>query len=207
MSEQLFDDSRLPPELEELVRSELRPGEMLLWVGQPRPGRFLLLTIPIVLFGIPWTAFSVFWMVMASGMVLGGQPGGGGFQLVFLLFPLWGVPFVLIGLGMLSAPYWAWRMAKQTCYAVTDQRVLIWEPGMFGKVTIRSYGPEALSKMHRTEAPDGSGDLIFEEVAETNGNNVIRKTATPTSRGLYGIRNVRGVEELVRRVLRANGTG
>ncbi len=206
MTEPLFDNSSLPPELEERVRSELRPGEMLLWVGQPRPGPFLLPTIPIVLFGIPWTAFSVFWMVMASWIVFGGHPGGGGFPLVFRLFPLWGLPFVLIGLGMLSAPYWAWRKAKQTCYAVTDQRVLIWEPGMFGKVTIRSYGPEALSRMHRTESADGSGDLIFEEESETNANGSIRRTTTGR-RGFYGIRNVRGVEELVRRVLLHDGVG
>jgi hypothetical protein len=207
MTEPLFDDSSLPPELEDRVRAELRPGEMLLWVGQPRPGRFLLLTLPIVLFGIPWTAFSVFWMVMASGMLFGGPPNGGGFQLFFLLFPLWGVPFVLIGLGMLSAPYWAWRHAKQTCYAVTDQRVLILEGGLFGKTTIRSYGPGALGKMHRTEQSDGSGDLIFEEVSETNGNGIFRRTTTTTSRGFYGIRNVRGVEELVRRVLLHEGAG
>ena len=74
MDELLFEDNRLPDELDTRVRSELRQGEKLRWVGQPRPGRMARQALPIVLFGIPWTAFALFWMAMASGILFWGDP-------------------------------------------------------------------------------------------------------------------------------------
>ena len=43
---------------QQTAQAQLEPGERLLWWGKPDPKRGLLLTIPVVLFGIPWTAFS-----------------------------------------------------------------------------------------------------------------------------------------------------
>lgn len=199
MDSPLFANSSLPDELDARVRSELRDGEQLLWVGQPRPGRYARQAIPIVLFGIPWTAFALFWTAMASGMLFGGNGGPGKFEAFFACFPLFGVPFVLIGLGMLSSPYWLWRQAKRTCYALTDRRAIIWQADKFGSVSVRSYGPEALGKVYRTEYADGSGDLVFEEVVSL-GRNGDRITTT-TRHGFMAISNVREIEELLRKVL------
>src|SRR5262245_16089820 len=118
MDDPLFDNSSLPADLDARVRSEMRDGERLLWVGQPKPGRFARHAIPIVLFGIPWTAFALLWTGCASGILFGGfgnNDGPGGFGAFFAYFPLFGLLFVLIGLGMLSSPYWLWRQAKRTC--------------------------------------------------------------------------------------------
>ena len=100
-------NSGLPADLDARVRSEMRDGEQLLWVGQPRPGRFARQAIPLVLFGIPFTAFAVFWMVVTSSALLFGgfanNVGPGGFGWFFAAcFPLFGLPFMLIGLGMLE---------------------------------------------------------------------------------------------------------
>src|SRR5262245_37691399 len=62
----------LPEEMRESVRRELRDGERLLWAGQPLPELFAKATIPAVLFGIPWTAFAIFWIAGASGLLFGG---------------------------------------------------------------------------------------------------------------------------------------
>lgn len=207
MDGHLFDNSSLPVELETRVRSEIRVGERLLWVGQPRPGRFALQSLPIVLFGILWTGFAVFWMVSASDFLFhgpGGNGGPGGFGAIFACFPLFGLPFVLIGLGMLSSPYWRWRQAKQTCYALTDRRAIVWQAGTFGGVSVRSYGPEALGRIHRTEYADGSGDLIFEEIVSVRCDSDGNPTTT-TRHGFMAIANVREVEELLRRVLLPGG--
>ena len=66
---------------------------------------------------------------MASGGLWGLFDGGMDFprdqmpfQLISICFPLFGLPFVLIGLGMLTAPHWAKRKALRTAYAVTDRR-------------------------------------------------------------------------------------
>ncbi len=206
MDGQMFDGSSLPADLDARVRSEMRGGERPLWVGQPRPGRFARRSIPIVLFGIPWTAFAVFWMAAASGILFGGFAGNGGpggFEAFLACFPLFGLPFVLVGLGMLSSPYWLVRQARRTCYALTDQRAILWQAGQFGSVSVRSYTSEALGKTHRTEYADGSGDLVFEEVVTVGRDSDGDRTTT--RHGFMAIGNVREVEELLRRVLRPGG--
>ncbi len=199
----LYGDSRLPDELDARVRSELDQGEQLLWVGQPQPRRFARATIPIVLFGIPWTAFAIFWTAMASGLARGGGPvpNAGPGALFSICFPLWGVPFILIGLGMLSSPFWAGRKAKRTCYALTDRRAILFEAGTFGSVVVRSYRPSGLTKMFRRENADGSGDLVFEEITQVRSTNNGGRTTSTQTRGFLGIDNVREIEELLRKAL------
>jgi hypothetical protein len=201
----LYGDSRLPPELETRVQSELSDGERLLWVGQPLPGRIARSAIPIVLFGIPWTAFSIFWVAAASGMVfLGfgkGDAGVGGIGAIFSCFPLFGIPFILIGFGMLSSPYWLRRRAKRTCYALTERRAIIWQGGWFGSVEVRSYGPSELNKIRRTEYSDGSGDLVFEEVVSIGRYNNGQRTTHTTRHGFMAIAEVRKIDELLRKAL------
>src|SRR5690242_9223926 len=124
-----YSDPLLSPELEARVQAELAPGEKLVWLGQPRPRRSMLAGLPIVLFGIPWTAFAVFWVALAFGIGANAKRrGAGGIPpWLDLCFPLFGLPFIGIGLGMLSAPYWIRRAAAKTCYAVTDRRAIVWE--------------------------------------------------------------------------------
>jgi hypothetical protein len=187
----LFDDSRLPAGLDARVRAELRDGERLLWVGQPRPGRLARQGLPIVIFGIPWTAFAVFWTAGAGGFLFGGGN---------VCFGLFGVPFILVGLGMLTSPYWLARSARWTCYALTDRRAIIWEARAWGGVEVISYGPQELTKLRRVEYPDGVGSLIFEEFINIGpGNN--RRAANVRTRGFIAIDNVRAIEELLRKAL------
>jgi len=47
----------------------------------------------LLLFGLFWTAFSVFWTIMA-------RKGGGGLMWLF------GLPFILIGVGLLASALW-----------------------------------------------------------------------------------------------------
>jgi hypothetical protein len=211
MSEQvLFGESNLPEELDARVRAELDSGEQLLWVGQPRPGRFARSAIPIVLFGIPWTAFAIFWMAGASGILFAGfrgqNNGPPGFGAFFACFPLFGLPFVLIGLGMLSSPYWLRRKAKRTCYALTDRRAILWEAGSFGSVQVLSYRPAELTKIRRVEYPDGTGDLVFEENIMIGPRNNGYSTTTRQRHGFMSIDHVRQVEELLRKALLSSGT-
>jgi hypothetical protein len=204
MDAHLLDDNKLADDLDVLVRSELSHGERLLWVGQPQPTRFAYSAIPIVLFGIPWTAFALFWIAGASSFgasnKVGGSPAGVG---VFQFFPLFGLPFVLIGLGMLSSPYWLWRQAKRTCYALTDRRALLWKAGMFGSVAVRSYGPEALNKIRRTAYPHGCGDLVFEEIVTIGSDSDGNRTTSTTRHGFMAIERVREVEQLLSKALLA----
>jgi hypothetical protein len=193
MGTPLFNDSSLPADLSVQVRNELRDGERLLWVGQPRPGRFARQAGCVVLFAIPWTAFAIFWMANALFPGAGGQGQGGG--ALDWCFALFGLPFVLIGLLLLSSPYWVIRHAKRTCYALTDRRAILRKPGLLGGIEVRSYGPAELTKLHRVDYSDGVGDLVFEEVkVGADGDGTQRH-------GFLAIDNVRKVEELLRKAL------
>ena len=141
----------------------------------------------IVLFGIPWTAFAVFWMSAAGwGVSHSNAPGP------FSFFPLFGLPFVLIGVGMLSSPFWMSRKALRTVYAITDQRAIVFEGRVFGGVNVQSFLPERLTSMSRNERSDGTGDLIFEQFQQPAGSGT-----TTVRRGFIAIERVRDVEELI----------
>ncbi|NLF32561.1 MAG: hypothetical protein GX591_16930, partial [Planctomycetes bacterium] len=135
MFEQHASDVELPDDLRRAVEDELDRDERLYWTAQPIPGRLAMKTLPIMLFAIPWTGFAVFWMAAASGFGQEGLDGPG------MCFTLFGLPFVLIGLGMFSAPYWVYRKAGRSAYAITDRRAILLDAGWFGGLNVRSFGP------------------------------------------------------------------
>lgn len=75
------------------------------------------------------------------------------------LFPLFGMPFLLIGAALLSAPLFAWWWARRTVYVITNLRAITFEGGRSSR--IRSYRPETLTNIYRTERRDGSGDVVL----------------------------------------------
>jgi hypothetical protein len=176
----------LPRELRDAAQRELEPGENLLWTGRPDAGRMARQATLIWFVGVPWTVSSL-WMWSTSGFGKAtDQPGPG------LFFRLFDLPFVLIGFGMLSAPYWAYRKGLNTVYAVTNKRVFILTAGK--RWHVESYVPTSGSDFERTETANGSGDLIFlrRSRLDSDGDRVTNKV------GFYGIPEVRRVERLLR---------
>lgn len=169
---------------------ELRSGERIIWTAQPIPQRYSRGTWPIVVFGIPWTAFAIFWVVAAAGFGTrhGSMPGP------FKLFPLFGVPFVLIGIGMLTSPFWARKKATKTVYMITDQRAVTISEGWRGRTRIESYGPEQLQSITREQNSDGSGDIVFMTRAwrDSDGDRRTQRI------GFMGVPDVKTVEEHIR---------
>ncbi len=146
-------DRIIPRRLQEKVDHELESGERIVWIDMPIPRFFTPAATGAFLFGIPWTAFAVFWMCGASGFKIPDFREG------FDLFPLFGIPFVLIGFGMLSSPLWAYRKTFKTVYVITDRRAITFDGGW--STTIRSHPPEKLQEIYRKEKRDGSGDVII----------------------------------------------
>ncbi len=189
----------IPHDLESMIHEELAGDEKLSWVGRPRPGRMVAAALPSFLIGACFTAFALFWIYGASGGLGPPRPRRGN-PAVQGLFPLFGIPFVLVGLGMLASPFVAARNARKTCYALTDRRAIVWEGGLWHGTRVRSYRPGDLRSMARNQRGDGSGDLIFEEVT-TFGNRGRQQTVR---RGFLAIEDVREVEGLVRSTLLHN---
>ena len=94
------------PELASLLRAELLPGEHLLWSASPAPHKQLH-AFWIWLFGIPWTAFSLYFQVlvlMSAFETVQSAPSGGD-RGVGIFFSLLLIPFVAAGFFMLWAPF------------------------------------------------------------------------------------------------------
>jgi hypothetical protein len=193
------DFTHIPASLRNKVEMELRSGERILWTAQPIAARLSRASWPIVIFGIFWTAFSVFWVAAAGwGTSRNSMPGP------FKLFPLFGVPFVLIGIGMLTSPIWMRKKAAKTVYMITDQRAVILSEGLRGKTHVESYAPTQLQSITRDQFADGSGDLIFETRTWRDSDGDRR-----TSRvGFFAVPDVKSVEDHIRTLAqKATGAG
>lgn len=148
-------DPSLPPPLRDAVSREVDVNERIDWIGQPKPIFFTPSAVAAFLFAIPWTAFALFWTAAAGWGTMSSHHGSG----PWILFPLFGVPFILIGLAMLMSPLWAHRKARNTVYVITDRRAISIEGSR--SRTIRSYMPSHLQDLHRTERSNGYGDVII----------------------------------------------
>lgn len=168
------------------AESQLAPGERLIWWGKPlgamggagsRAGGLV--------FMILWTLFAVFWTTAAYFMsrLDGAQANG---DALFQWFPLFGVPFILIGCVGLFFQIKGMGGAMKTTYAVTDRRVIVVEGS---KVT--SYGPPDLQFLQRTDdSAGGRGTLEFAHTSISSGGK-------PTAR-LYNIPEAAKVEAAIR---------
>lgn len=109
--------------LEAALRGELAPGEQVLWRASPDPRR-LKSAFGIWFFAVPWTVFSLVWTGLATMPWLAGPPKdamGWGFGIAF---PLFGTPFILVGLWMLYKPIQIRREAASTLYGLTNRRLI-----------------------------------------------------------------------------------
>jgi len=140
--------------------------------------------LPIALFGIPWTAHTLFftfqWMEHAPSV-----------DIAFLLFM---IPFFVVGFGMLLSPCWAHCNARHSAYLITDRRAIVFTRVWPGDITVRSFEPKCLTDLRRTQHADGSGDLVFTQDSQRDSDGDRRSTAV----GFLATRDVKAAEELVR---------
>ncbi|MCO6511895.1 MAG: hypothetical protein J5I65_13980 [Aridibacter famidurans] len=180
-------DNRIPHKLKELVNRELEIGERIVWTGMPRRTFFTPAATGSFLFGIPWTAFAIFWTLMAGA----GTWFTSGFS-VFSIFPLFGIPFILIGIGMLSAPLGAYIKSGRTVYVITDKRAISFEGG--SSTVVRSFTPEKLGEVFRRERPGGYGDVVI-DLSHTRDSDGDKQTEEI---GFFRVRDPHQVERLLK---------
>jgi hypothetical protein len=196
-------------EMRQRVEAEIEPSERLLWTGSPDPARWAAGGIPAMLFGIPFTLFALFWMAMAGGISflssgIARQTGGPGFATPFMFFPLFGLIFVAVGLGLLLSPLWAYLKAQRTIYAITDRRAITLEENAFGSRSVRSFGPDEISLMERRENANGIGDLVFSRERYNTYRNG-RHRSHLRENGFFAIPDARSVERILREAFLGGG--
>ncbi|WP_316014426.1 hypothetical protein [Roseobacter sp. HKCCA0434] len=118
-------DPNLLDEDRDLWRGVIAPSERLLWQARPSDRWSLKPTggLPGLLFSTFFAGFSILWMSLA---IYGNAP---------LLFSLFGLPFVAMGLWMMiGIHFWDRYCRQNTIYAVTDRFVIEQRMGSFPKV-------------------------------------------------------------------------
>jgi hypothetical protein len=127
----------------------LRPGERVLWHGQPDVKAYSLRGAwYLVPFSLLWGGFAIFWEISAV------RAGAG------LFFGLWGIPFVAVGLYLIFGRILvARREARRTHYAVTDQRVIILAGAFSRRTTEMALGD--LPPAQLDEGSRGIGTITF----------------------------------------------
>jgi len=152
---------------QEAFRSELMSGENLLWSGQPDPNVWFakedLFAIP---FSVFWLGFALFWewgamtpmREMAVKTPKHVPPDA--FTYFPYIFPLFGLPFVLIGLYMLFGRILVRRWKrKRTYYAVTDKRVMVLYKGR--RNDLRAKNISDVEDINKSADASGRGTISF----------------------------------------------
>ncbi|TBX19589.1 hypothetical protein [Nioella sediminis] len=133
----------------------LAPDEAILWQGQPHTAiNWRGLINPLTLMGVFFTGFSLFWIGMAYAMTANTSV-----PFPFSFFPLFGLPFLAVGLWMLGGRLLldAWLRGR-TWYTLTNQTAFI-ARNAFGRKTLESW---PIEDMDRIVWEDGTpGSVIF----------------------------------------------
>lgn len=202
------DSDTAPPGWEGL----LDPGERILWQGQP-DGTVVWKDIAQLqsLMGVFFTGFAIFWIAMAGSMTGSMPTGSGGYgqpsgpPAIFRLFPLFGIPFVLVGLNMLVGRLFvdAWKR-RHTTYTLTDRAAFI-ATSAFGKRKLDRHeiGPQ----MQITFEDGDPGTVWFAEKLIHNSGGwaghgeTLRYSPPSTTRKRIGFRRIHDARK-VHRMLR-----
>lgn len=128
------------------VNAQLTTDEYVVWKGKPAKGSvFSKADILMIPFSLMWGGFAIFWELSVLAM---DAP---------LLFKLWGIPFVLVGLYLIFGRFiWQQYIRKRTFYAVTNKRVLRLRGN---RVDFVSCG--RCSEMQTTMNKNGTGTICF----------------------------------------------
>ena len=173
----------------QLVRKELRTGEHLFWADKADGKIFMLKVLPIAFFGLFFFGFAVFWTGMAYlGTSAAGDAGW------FRLFPLFGVPFMMVGFAMVVSPIAARVAGNNTYYGLTEQRLITLR--LRPKKSVKSVNLKDVRELELQENDDGTGTILFNR--DTVTSKAIHQKMKNT--GFYGIGDARQVEaEIARR--------
>jgi len=169
----------------------LDPDESLLWQGTPVTGlRFPPKAALTSFGGLFLLGFALFWTLGAGAGILSGawRSEGTGMRVFMVIFPLFGLPFVALGVYLVIGHYFHdAKRRRQTRYALTNRRALIAYHGR--PFSLRSWpilpdtmldyapGPEASISFATELQVDSEGDKSYSRIGFdriTEGDAVYR---------------------------------
>ncbi len=179
-----------------IFQTELLSGESIVWTGQPDPSKlFTKGDILLIPFSLLWFGFAVFWESMALSI-----PSEAG--LIDFIFPLFGLPFVIIGLHFVIGRFFYKHFKrKKTYYAVTNKRVLI--KSVFLNKSIEALFIKDLAVINKVNKSDMTGDIIFgnlnfnTSLNNDSGMELVNFNNVPRIPAFYDIEHVDHVYEKI----------
>ncbi len=177
----------------------LAEGEHILWQGQPEPGiDWRAFFGPSILIGAFFTLFSMIWIGMSASMISGSDV-----PFPFQLFPLFGLPFLLVGPFMLGGHViWDAFIRSQTWYSLSTRQAFVAQQ-VFGR---RKLTAHPIAEMGRINLIDGQpGDIIFGVSAQRRqivrkgpGRSGVQMGLSLQNQGFFRIAEARKVYRMLR---------
>ena len=178
----------------------LGDSERLLWHDRPDGGiaigDFLTARLP---FGVVFTLFALFWIAATSWI--------GRDVSALDVFPLFGLPFVLIGLHLvIGVPIWDAYERSRSWYALTDQAAYV-ATEILGRRKLRRYPISSMNALELEDSVPGTvwfnQDVqVYRKRRRRPGDASMRRTYTSTTKtGFKRIGAARAVYGLIVREL------
>ncbi len=182
----------------------LNDGEEILWQGRPDAAvvwsdLFGLQSI----FGLFFAGFAAFWIKMASFIGSGIDDGGIGD-----IFPLFGIPFLLVGLYMvIGHVFFDAYQRGRTHYTLTNQNAYI-ATQMFGRRKLENYPHKADTTVELEDNTPGTVWFATKLVRHVrnrsdNGNHMSSQRVTYSEKpiGFCRIEDARKVYGMLRKIV------
>jgi hypothetical protein len=133
-------------------------GEKILWAGRPNEAKTVSYGLRHDGYWFWWFffAFAVFWIIAASS----GMSGQRRVASINYVFPLFGLPFLAIGIWGVTAPWRNAGRARRTVFALTENRLIHVMAASSG-LTSQSIFPSNMLSVTSTESPDGTGTIVI----------------------------------------------
>jgi hypothetical protein len=188
-------------------QSVLPEKERLLWHGRPNGSvQMADFFSPRLPFALVFTAFAVFWIAATSQMAQMDASSGGALD----LFPLFGLPFVFVGLYMaVGMPIWDAYERKHAWYALTDEAAYI-AMDLFGRRSLKRFPISEMNALELEDGPQGTvwfnRDVqVYRKTSSHRTTNSVRQTYTTTTRtGFKCIEAPRTVYQMIARQLKGS---
>lgn len=135
------------------INNYLLPDEYVVWNGKPGSGNLLTkYDIFMIPFSIIWCGFAIIWETIVFII-----PAP-------LLFKLWGIPFVAVGLYMVFGRFiMKSHLRKETIYVITNKRIF-----SFIKNQVNTLDYHMAPAKTVTRHPNGFGNICFTSSAQPN---------------------------------------
>lgn len=163
------------------INQYLMPDEYVLWNGKPEKGNLLTgQDVFMIPFSIMWCGFAIVW---ETSVLIMSAP---------LLFRIWGIPFVCVGLYMVFGRFLMKSyLREKTVYVITNRRVFI-----FCRNQVNTIDYHICPAKTVTRHGNGYGTISFS--SSTQPNQMFFLQGQRQNQNIFELDNIPDIDRVVR---------